>query len=333
MEALATGIGSLPHKDPDEAVDLVVRYFEETPFWPQLPKRSRLEGMYLQYSEGFPCLVREEERIWFDSSKKEDLEALYDHYLKGDLEYFRITRPYAEALYTLVEKVKGAPFIKAQITGPITLGLTLKDESGKAIFYDREIYGAVLMALEKKALWLVNFLKEVGERAMIFIDEPYLASIGSAFVGIGKGDVVDGLKAILTPLKERGVITGVHCCGNTDWGLLLGVGADILSFDAYSFIETVSLYPDELNRFLGDGGRLAWGIVPSSNKVMEESVDSLMLRFGEGRRLLTKAGVDEAGLQRLLITPSCGLGSLGVKEAVRALELTHGLLNRLRMEG
>ena len=56
IKGLATGIGSLPHTDSDKALDLIFKYTPQVPFWPQLPKRDKREGMVIQYSQGLPCL-------------------------------------------------------------------------------------------------------------------------------------------------------------------------------------------------------------------------------------------------------------------------------------
>jgi len=45
---LATGLGSLPHQDPEEAVNFVLSYFPEAPYWPQLPTRGEAEGILIQ---------------------------------------------------------------------------------------------------------------------------------------------------------------------------------------------------------------------------------------------------------------------------------------------
>ena len=52
-------------------------------------------------------------------------------------------------------------------------------------------------------------------------------------------------------------LAGVHCCGNTDWSLLLDSQVDIVSLDACSYMEQFSLYPVELKRFIGRGGVIA----------------------------------------------------------------------------
>jgi len=66
FNGLATAIGSMPHIDPQEACSLVLANLPDIPVWPQLPNRSFLENMYVQYSERFPGIVLEEERIRVD---------------------------------------------------------------------------------------------------------------------------------------------------------------------------------------------------------------------------------------------------------------------------
>ena len=49
---LSTSIGSLPHYDPSEAVDFVLRHQHRLPAAPSLPARSRREGMIAQAAHG-----------------------------------------------------------------------------------------------------------------------------------------------------------------------------------------------------------------------------------------------------------------------------------------
>ncbi len=51
----ATGVGSLPHRDPAKAVKAVLANFREIPYWPQLPRRTFLESMYVQFAAGLPA--------------------------------------------------------------------------------------------------------------------------------------------------------------------------------------------------------------------------------------------------------------------------------------
>ena len=61
---LPTIIGSMPHTDPEAACAQVEHYLRDVPAWPQLPKRSYLENMYVQFSQGFPSIVVKDNRIF-----------------------------------------------------------------------------------------------------------------------------------------------------------------------------------------------------------------------------------------------------------------------------
>src|SRR3990170_7914559 len=92
----ATGIGSLPHKDEKEAFRLILKNFPEIPFWPQLPKRSFLEGMVVQYSEGFPSLEwnEREQRVWVDTSHgfEKEIEKFTNISRRAILTLFKLRR-------------------------------------------------------------------------------------------------------------------------------------------------------------------------------------------------------------------------------------------------
>src|SRR5512139_4342945 len=96
-----TMIGTMPGTDPTAACELVKRYLRDLPAWPQLPDRSFRENMYAQYSEGFPGVVIEGDRIHVDRSKDLDkpLEKLYSAYLANDPSDFGIGPDYAAGLH------------------------------------------------------------------------------------------------------------------------------------------------------------------------------------------------------------------------------------------
>jgi len=335
---IATAIGSFPHKEEKEVLTLILRDFPYIPFWPQLPKRSFLEGMVAQYSEGFPSLKvdEKEQRLWVDTSSgfDEDVERFYQAVEKEDIEFFRISENYARGLRLLKDLARGEvrkkiKYIKAQVTGPITFGLSLIDQDKKPIFYDPTWREILIHHLSFKARWLEKRLLDLfpGIPTIIFFDEPGLSSFGSAFSGLNREDVTLSLNQCFSAVKG---LKGTHCCGNTDWSLLLSTGLDILNFDAYGYLENLSLYPKELRKFLERGGILAWGIVPTSEDVQKEDAQSLVNRFEKGVVVLSQEGIDPILLKRAIITPSCGTASLSIELAERVCELTSEVSKRLR---
>ncbi|MDP2167235.1 MAG: hypothetical protein Q8J64_02755, partial [Thermodesulfovibrionales bacterium] len=98
-------------------------------------------------------------------------------------------------------------------------------------------------------------------------------------------------------------------------------GIDILSFDAYEYADTLSIYPEELKGFLEAGGMLAWGIVPTTEAVRAETPDSIRKLFNEKIDKLSKHIPKELLLKNILLTPSCGTGSLDIGGALKVFQL------------
>jgi methionine synthase II (cobalamin-independent) len=315
-------VGSLPHTDPTAACQLALDTLD-IPTWPQLPRRAFLENMYVQFSERFPGVVVDKERIYVDREQDLDpaLEELYVAYLMNDLDYAAITPGYAAGLHHfLALDLDGVPAVKGQVTGPVSWGLMVADRSRKPVLYDDVLAEAVSKHLRLKATWMEQKLRKLSSQTIIFVDEPYMSSFGSAFVSLSRDQVITLMEEIFAGIEG---LKGVHCCGNTDWSVLLSTAVNILHLDAYGYAEALALYPGELSSFLERGGMIAWGIVPASDQALEETVDGLVGRFHEALDLFTAKGLHRDDLlASSLIMPSCGCGSLTVEVAQQVFELT-----------
>ena len=323
LKGLATGIGSLPLTDAQVAVDLVMRYVPELPFWPQLPKSNLCEGMLAQFSENLPGLKFEGGDLHFiPQDKEKELELFYDRFISQDLEYFKISSDFARGLHVFYQRLNGADlsaveFIKCQVTGPFTFCSGIKDAEGKIILHDKVLMQAMVKGLGMKALWQLEYFKKFGKKMIMFFDEPYLTGVGSAYTPIDRQDVMDVYSELADFLKSQGSLIGIHCCGNTDWSMFTDtVGIDIINFDAFNFQERFVLYADNLKRFLKRGGVICWGIVPTQEFSVDQSPEWLAQKIKFGLDILVKKGIDrQLLLERLLISPACGLGTLDVQKA------------------
>ncbi len=335
FNCLPTLIGSMPHADPDAACAQIAHYLKDIPAWPQLPRRSFLENMYVQYSQGFPGVVVDEaeKKIYVNRNQDLDqpLEQFYSAFLEGRADEFAVGADYAAGLYRFLTLDNLAPkVVKGHVTGPVTWGLTVVDKEGKGILYDDLLGDAVPKLLRLKATWQERELKRVCPRTIIFVDEPYMSAFGSVGMMLSKEKVVSLLNEVFGGIEG---LKGVHCCGNTDWSVILKSAVDIISFDTYNYAQSLSLYPQEVKRFLDRGGTVAWGIVPNEEEaILKESAASLKDRLEEAMAPFTRNGVPFRQLiAQGLVTPSCGLASLATEEAaVRALELLAGLSEQIR---
>jgi hypothetical protein len=338
---LATAVGSMPHKDAAEAVDAVLRAFPDIPAWPQLPNRSFLENMYVQYSEGLPCLVVDHERkkIHFDTGRdvSAEVEAFYAKVIEGNLDDFAVSGDYAPGFHRLIEALAAreggiVTCVKGQIVGPISMGLTVTDQNKRAILYHDELMDAVVKSISLKAAWQVRELRKVSPSVMLWLDEPYLASFGSGYVSLSEEQVLSFIGEAVQSIHGAGALAGIHCCGNTDWSLLMKTELDIINFDAYDYFTGMTLYPEPLKSFLEGGRTIALGMVPTSPKIANESPERLAATFNERLRALSeKTGLDAARIRKqCLLTPSCGTGSLPLETAARVLDTISRLSTMLR---
>lgn len=335
----ATGIGSVPFTDPDAAAAAILAHLSEVPFWPQMVRLGFPEEMVAQAARGLPGLKvdLEAHTVTTDPevSREEALARLYEEVWAGDLAPFALEPQEAQGFFALLKacaagktKVKA---LKGQISGPVTFAGIVKDREGKPILYDPELTQAVCQGLARKAVWQAQQFWDLGQEAVIFFDEPYLTGFGSAYLPISKGEVQEILAATLEAVRQAGPVTlGVHCCGNTEWSLLLETPIDILSFDSFGYFDSLRLYEKALKEFFARGGRLAWGLVPTGEELAGETGDSLWARFQGQVAALAAAGTSVREiLAKALLTPACGMGYLSPEAAHRVL----ALLSELNAKG
>ncbi|MDD5281402.1 MAG: hypothetical protein PHC37_01110 [Candidatus Omnitrophica bacterium] len=332
VKGLATGVGSLPFPDAEKAIDLILRYLPCAPFWPQLPKCDMREGMIAQFSENLPGLKIDGQGLRFAPVDKEkELEVFYERFIEQDLPYFKLNLDFSRGLHAFYRRLKAMKtadlskikFIKCQVTGPFTFCSGINDLDGKTILHDKVLMQAMVKGLTMKALWQLDYFKVFGKKIIMFFDEPYLTSVGSAYTPVSRNDVIDVFSELTESLKPSGCLVGIHCCGNTDWSMLMDTaGIDIINFDAFEYQERFVLYADNLNRFLKKGGIICWGIVPTQGYNPNQTPEELSQKIKSGLDILVKKGIDRGLLlERLMISPACGLGTLDAQKAEGILNL------------
>jgi hypothetical protein len=321
-----TMIGSVPYTDPGQAWAPVSKYLKELPAWPQLPMRSNLENMYIQYSEGFPgaCVQGQKISVVRNGGFDTAVERLFADSEEDGYSGYPVGRNHAAGLHYVADTCKALPLIKGQLTGPVSWGLCVTDDSGRGILYDELLADAVARFLKLKAQWQEAFLKTIARETIVFVDEPYLASLGSAFVSLPGEQVSALISQVLSGIQG---LKGLHCCGGTDWSLLLNLPVDIISFDAYNYLDSVLCYENELRAFVKGGKSIAWGIVPNDEETLKnETLSTLSDRLEEAFSRLALDGVSiEQIARQSMITPA-------YETAVHVLDLLAQLSDNIRLK-
>jgi len=345
------GIGSLPHKNPDEAMRVVAQNFPQIPFFPQLANISKNEDMMFQFLEGLPSFSPDKsEKFLLDSESEEFLSGLEEFFSDYEEIISNINSPLLEK-YVITSKSSSTfekfeqfindtkpHYAKGQIVGAFTLCTTLKDQNGRVIIYDETLRDIIVKLLSLKALWQIRHIKTANPDTIpiIFMDEPSVSQIGSsAYLTISENEVISMLKEISDVIKNNGGLSAMHCCGKCDWRLPIKTGISIINFDAYTYGQNFNVYHKEISKFLNSGGKIAWGFVPTlDGKILHKlSIEDLVQKFHDSVNYLTKNGINEKLIiDNSLITSSCGAGGLSIKDAELAMSLVKGLSDRLKSE-
>lgn len=312
---LVTGIGCLPHHDPGEAVDFVLRHTPGLPAAPSLPARSLREGMVAQAATGIAGVI-----VSDDGSLDLDHDALDPEAPLGpgfDTDAYIGLRAFLTAIAD-----RTGP-LKVSLTGPVTLGVALH-----AIGVERGLAFRIAgRMVRQRARALVDLVLQRVPQAQIvvFVDEPALARLTEPGFPIGPNDGVDLVSGSLAALEPL-AITGLHCCGDADWRLALAAGPRILSLPVGA---GVSRNAGAVGDFLDDGGWLAWGAVPVDGPV-GPAVDPLWRRLVDEFRDLTAGGCDPTLLRtNAIVTPVCGLPHHGITQAEQVFGLANEVAGRL----
>lgn len=311
-----TSMGSLPHRDADEAAAFVLGRHPRLPAAPQLPRRSPLEGMVAQSARGIEGVA-----VAADGTLSVDAAGLDP----GASVRTAIDGTSHGGLLAFLAAAAGRTGpVKVQLTGPVTLGLALV-AAGADPAVAFPVAGAAVAAQARDLVALVG--RRLPDAPLLAVlDEPGLVAIPSGGVPLAADATIDLISGALAALEGAGATTGVHCCGATDWRLVSQAGPTVLALPAD---EEVLGEAGALSSHLERGGWVAWGAVPTDQPVGTDA-DRLWRRLTALWCELVRLGCDPALLRtRAVVTPACGLAGHGITQAARWLDLAAELAARV----
>jgi len=312
-----TSVGSLPHLQSGEAVALVLRVQPELPTLPQLPGRSVLESMLPQVAVGMGGVVVEPDGGLSVSPGRvcpvEDGAPL-DEGAWATLDAF------LDAAST-VPRLKA---VKVQLAGPVTLALALV-HGGVAPGRAFAAAGATVRS-RARALAAEVRRRLPGVGIVAVLDEPGLTAFLAPGFPAGVDATIDLMSGALVAFGAD-VVTGIHCCGPTDWRLVIHAGPDLISLPVDAGITDDS---SGLTAFLERGGWIAWGAVPTDRPIGEKE-DPHWRGLSTLWCDLARAGCDPGLLRtQALVTPACGLAGHGSHQVEQVLRLTRRVAERVQ---
>src|SRR4029453_19518949 len=188
---LPSAVGSLPHRDGDDAIAFVLDRQPRLPAAPTLPRRAAVEGMIPQAAWGIAGVL-----LLPDGSLLVDEAAVDPDLPLGDgldAEPFAGLRAFLAAIEGRV-----APF-KLQLTGPVTLGLALHAvgvPTGRA-------FPVAAKAVATRTREVLQATREAapGATPLVFLDEPGLTAALDPGFPLGVDDTVDLVSSALAQVE------------------------------------------------------------------------------------------------------------------------------------
>ena len=307
----ATGLGSLPGTDPNEAARLVLGETPDLPYLPELPARGLGADMIGRTGSLLVELpVEWQPHGWTLTSRPgRDVRRARD-LLRRDVD-------------AITELGAGVPLLKVQVCGPVTLAAALELPNLHKVLTD---HGALRDLAESLAEGVRVHLAELagrlpGTALVLQLDEPALpaALMGSIPTPSGYGTVrsLDRSLAESAIAEVLSVATAgnrvVHSCApGTPIGLLRSAGADAIAVDVAQLgVQDL----DALGEAIDSGAAIWLGVVPA--------VDSEISLERARRKVLDlwqRLGFAQGELAGSVVpTPACGMAGASPAYARRAM--------------
>jgi hypothetical protein len=325
--------GGLPHESAQAALALLFTATPALPAWPVAPQRSGRDAALLQAATGFPGLQIEFERIAIDRATAEQgMDRLELAYLRDERSIGALTADQTAGLAELLRYAESRKpqALKAELLGPISLGLMLVDEHERPLAYDPALREALLHHLALRLGWLHEQLSFQGGKALICIDEPFLSGLELPFAPLDHDESFDLLGRFLSTLPGS-----IGLCIDTTpvWPDLLALPVDLVVFNAYEHSADLVPVAAAVAGYLDRGGCLGWGIVPADPAALtRERTETLTRRFISAVDHLAAAAnlTTQRIIEAALITTSASLAALSVEQAETALHLCAAVAHAVR---
>ena len=307
-----TAMGIMPHTDVDRALTLTLSL--DIPFWPQLPHLSYYEDMYAQFSQHFPGISVDEEnkKLSFNTSRfEEELEGYITR--MSDPAMFALSEQFSVVYHKFLNQPLGRyEAIRGQLIGPVSFGFRVVDENKRPIIYNDDVRAVLYDFIARKINAQYHELKEKNNNAFVWLDEPGLSWVFSGLSGYN--DVI-ARNDYITFLNDVESLKALHLCASVNLDYLLNIGTDLLSFDAFQMKLMPKGYAASISRFIGKGGIICWGIVPTDSDNLSEqtpqSLADLLVQYWTVISENTGLSLHLIARQSLLAPARCCLKNVG----------------------
>ncbi len=210
------------------------------------------------------------------------------------------------------------------LPGPLSVGVSLCDaglEPAEAFALAGKVVGSKLVDIAAEVSRVLPSSPQ-----LVMIDEPALADLMQPEFPIPPDHAVDVMSSAMAALPHD-VVAGIHCNLRCDIATMLASGPAVISVPVTDDLVDWAGYID---RFLDDGGVIAWGVVPTGGPIAA-GADRYWRALSDVWCELVRRGCDPVALRRQsMVTPGGGLEAHAVSVARRLARLTAEVAKRVR---
>ncbi len=323
-----TSLGPLPHNDASAAWDSVLRYTPSLPALPLIAGES--DALALLGVEGFATIETQAGETVLDrTAAMQRLDSVYAGYLRGTMPGQSIDLSGLPRLLPAEQSpVRRAQAVLGLVIGPVSLAMTLVDEQAEPIISSGELLDGLSKHLFLRRLWLQKTLERTGRPAVVWVYEPYLSVLTSAFRPAAATELIDAADQTLGTSGTRALWLSDLV---TALALPPTMRVDLLALPLPA-PEQAPAAAAWIDRRLMEKTAIGWGVVPITAEGLRlTSAGRLAARFERWLQALEAEGVSaQRVLAASLIMPEDTLAFLEPSEAERALALTAELSSLVR---
>lgn len=289
------GHGVLPHRQIAAAVDFAFDAYD-VPTAPVLPRRSPAEEAIAQALVGVPGVMLGQYGSLAIDVAKLDVEAPV---------HTDLNRDGLAAMRAFIKRLRARGHtgpVKWQFVGPLSVGLALRRAGAEPKIAFQVAQHAVRGHLAN----LSAAFREAAPDAhqLVILNEPLAGELTRDDFPLAPGEVSDVLSAAMAAIEPVATI-GVRGRPDADLALLLEAGPQVLSVPVG---VDLTRYAGYLERFIGRGGWIAWGVVATDGPIVDAPVRAWH-RLSATWCELVQGGCDADTLRsQALFTTTGGLG-------------------------
>lgn len=316
---LATGVGSLPGTDPQEAAAVVAGELADWPHLAELPGRGPAAQM-IGRAMGQVCSVSSEFAVetaaggWRRTRAPGRDMRRAEAFLRADFDAAEGSLLGHSGLFAV------------PIAGPWTLAASVSDEWGERALRDAGYVAELCRAHAEAAAELVARARRMlpGASVVLSVDEPMLAAVHQGRIpftsgyrrhrAVGVDELVAGLRWSADSVRAAGGTYRLHMCAAPVWPVLQALRPDWLSLDVRLLGEADT---EPFGTWLESGAGSVWGVWPTAGPAARDEAAASRTLIEDWLRRL---GLSPSTLRGpAAVSPRCGLGGLTPPQAMSAL--------------